>query len=68
MVPTIYNKEQLAFDHRQHLLREAEHERKLAELPYHHTSLMRLIVGKLGNLLMMLGSSMKRFERRNELV
>jgi hypothetical protein len=68
MVPTIYNQERLASDHRQQLLHEAEHERKLAVLPQQHMSLLRLIVGKLGDLLMMLGLSLKRFEHRTEVV
>ena len=68
MVPSIYNQERLALDHRQQLLREAEHERKLAELPQQHLSLLRLIVGKLGDLLMTIGSSLKRFEQRTEVV
>lgn len=68
MVPSIYNQERLALDHRQQLLREAEHERRLAELPQQHMSLLRHIVGKLGDLLMTAGSSLKRFEQRTEVV
>jgi len=64
MVPNIYNHERMAFDHRYELLREAEHERKLAELPQEHAGLMRLVVGKAGALLITLGLSMKQFERR----
>lgn len=66
MVPNIYNQERLAFDHRQNLLREAEHERKLADLPQQHISLMRLVIGKLGDLLVTLGSSMKQFEQQEK--
>ena len=66
MGPNIYHRERLAFDHRQELLREAAYERKLAELPQQHTGLMRLIVGKAGGLLVVLGSSMKQFERREK--
>ena len=66
MVPNIYNHERLAFDHRRELLREAEHERKLAELPQQHAGLMRLIVGKAGGLLVVLGLGMKQFERREK--
>ena len=66
MVPTIYNKERLAFDHRQELRREAEHERKLADLPRRHVGLLRLIIGNLGDLLVTLSSSMKRFKQRSE--
>ena len=64
MVPNIYNHERLAVDHRRELLHEAEHERKLAELPQQHTNLMRLIVGKAGGLLIALGSNMIQFEQR----
>lgn len=66
MVPNIYHQERLAFDHRRELLREAEHERKLTELPQQHISLMRLIIGKAGGLLVALGSSMKQFEQREK--
>ena len=65
MVPNIYHHERLALDHRRELLHEAEHERKLAELPQQHVGLMRLIVGKAGALLVALGSSMKKVERRS---
>jgi hypothetical protein len=66
MVPNTYNQERLALHHRQALMREAEYERKLAELPQQHVSLIRLIVGKAGELLVALGSSMKQFERREK--
>ncbi len=66
MVPNTYNQERLAFDHRSQLLREADYERKLAELPHQQVNLMRLIVGKLGVLLVTLGSSMQQFEQRRQ--
>jgi glucose/arabinose dehydrogenase len=66
MVPNTYNHERLALHHRQALLREAEYERKLAELPQQHNGLARLIIGKAGGLLVALGSSMKQFERREK--
>ena len=66
MVPNIYHQERLAVDHRRELLREAEYERKLTELPQEHVGLMRLIAGKAGTLLVALGTSMKQLERREK--
>jgi len=63
MVQNPYNQERLALEHRQHLLHEAEHERKLVSLPQQHSSLMRSMAGKLGGLLVMLGTRLKRLEQ-----
>ena len=64
MVQNPYNQERLALEHRQHLLHEADHERKLASLPHHqHSSVMRSMAGKLGVLLVMLGTRLKRLEQ-----
>jgi hypothetical protein len=63
MVQNPYNQERLALEHRQQLLHEADHERKLANLPHQHSSVMRSMAGKLGVLLVMLGTRLKRLEQ-----
>jgi hypothetical protein len=63
MVPSPYNQERLALEHRQQLLQEADHERKLASLPQEHSSVMRSMAGKLGVLLVILGTRLKRLEQ-----
>ena len=63
MVPSRYHQERLALEHRQQLLQEADHERKLASLPQEHSSVMRSIVGKLGAVLVILGTRLQRLER-----
>ena len=48
--------------HYQDLLREAEKERLLAQLPRHRRSMSRRVAGKLGVLLLKLGTRLKQFE------
>ena len=48
--------------HYQDLLREAEKERLLAQLPRHRRSISRYAAGKLGVLLLKLGTRLKQFE------
>ncbi len=48
--------------HYQDLLREAEKERLLAQLPRHRRSISRHVAGKLGLLLLKLGAWLKQFE------
>lgn len=50
--------------HRQKLLREAERERMLAQLPPHRRGISRQAAGKLGTLLLRLGSWLKQFEQK----
>jgi hypothetical protein len=47
----------------QDLRREAEQNRLLAHLPRHHRSLSRSALGKLGVLLLNLGTWLKQFEQ-----
>ncbi len=49
MIPDMYTLEQLALEHRQQLLREAEHERLLAmaDLPEHTSHTQQRFAGKL---------------------
>jgi len=50
--------------HRQQLLREAERQRLLAQLPRHHGNVSRYIAGKLSVLLLCLGARLKQFEQK----
>ena len=67
MIPDLYTTEKMAREHRQTLLREAEHERMLAvvDLPKH---VLQGFAGKLGRHLLMLGTKLQQFERRGEAV
>ena len=49
--------------HSRDLLREAEKERRLSQLPRHRRSRSRYAAGKLGVLLLKLGARLKRFEQ-----
>ena len=48
--------------HYQDLLHEAEKERLLAQLPRHRRSISRYAAGKLGVLLLKIGTRLKEFE------
>jgi hypothetical protein len=63
MVPSRYHQERLALEHRQQLLQEADYERKLASLPREHSNVMRYVAGKLGAVLVILGTRLKRLEQ-----
>jgi hypothetical protein len=67
MFPDRYTTEKMAHEHRQTLLREAEHERMLATVdsPKH---VLQGFAGKLGRYLLMLGTKLQQFERRGEAV
>ncbi len=67
MYPDRYTTEKMAHEHRQTLLREAEHERMLAtvDLPNH---VLQGFAGKLGRYLLTLGTKLQQFERRGEAV
>ena len=57
-----YLDEKVRQAHYQDLLREAEKERLLAQLPRHRRSISRYVAGKLGVLLLKLGTRLKQFE------
>jgi len=59
----IYLLEKLRQAHYQELLREAEQERLLAQLPRHRQSTIKRAAGKLGVLLLKLGTRLKQFEQ-----
>ena len=65
MGPDFYLVEKASEAHRQELLREAERERLLVQLPRHHGSVSRHAAGKLAALLLWLGASLKRFEQKS---
>jgi hypothetical protein len=57
-----YLYEKIRQAHYQDLLREAEKERLLAQLPRHRHSTIKRAAGKLGVLLLKLGAWLKQFE------
>jgi hypothetical protein len=59
----VYLDEKVRQAHYQVLLREAEKERLLAQLPRHRRSISRQAAGKLGVLLLKLGTRLKQFEQ-----
>ena len=63
MGPNMYLYEKAREVHYQDLLREAEKERLLAQLPQHRWSMIKRTVGKLGVLLLKLGARLKQYEQ-----
>jgi len=63
MVPDPYTREKLALEHRHQLLREAEHERRLADLQNPLPHPWQRLAGRLGRYLMVLGTRLQRFEQ-----
>jgi len=59
----MYLYEKLRQAHYQDLLREAERERLLAQLPRHRRSTIKRAASKLGVLLLKLGAKLKQFEQ-----
>ena len=59
----VYLYEKVRQAHSQDLLREAEKERLLAQLPRQRRSMSRRAAGKLGVLLLKLGARLKQFEQ-----
>ena len=59
----IYLDEKVRQVHYQDLLREAEKERLLAQLPNNRQSTIKSAVGKLGVLLLKIGTRLKQFEQ-----
>ena len=62
MSSKIYLDEKVLFAPYQDLLHEAEKERLLAQLPRHRRSISSYAAGKLGVLLLKLGTRLKEFE------
>ena len=59
----VYLYEKVRQAHYQDLLREAEKQRRLAQIPRHRRSTSRYVAGKLGVLLLKLGTRLKQFEQ-----
>jgi hypothetical protein len=59
----VYLDEKVRQTHYQDLLREAEKERLLAQLPGHRRSVSRYAAGKLGVLMLKLGAWLKQIEQ-----
>ena len=59
----LYLDEKIRQGHYQDLLREAEKERMLAQLPRHRRSTIKYAAGNLGMLLLKLGTRLKQFEQ-----
>jgi hypothetical protein len=59
----MYLDEKVRQTHYQELLREAEKERLLAQLPRHRWSTIKSVAGKMGVLLLKLGTRLKEFEQ-----
>jgi len=65
MDPNIYLIDKMCKAHSQELLRRAERERLLAQLPRHRQSLSRYVAGKLGVVLLWLGARLRQFEQKS---
>ena len=63
MGPNMYLYEKAHKEHDQELRREAEKRRRLSHLPRHRWSMSRRPVGKLGELLLKLGTWLKQLEQ-----
>jgi hypothetical protein len=63
MGPNMYLYKKAREAHYQDLLREAEKERLLAQLPRHRWSTIKSAAGELGVLLLKLGTRLKQFEQ-----
>ena len=58
-----YLDEKVRQAHYQELLREAEKQRLLAQLPHHRWNTIKHVAGKLGVFLLKLGTRLKEFEQ-----
>jgi hypothetical protein len=66
MLPNYYLQKKVLQAHREELLRQAEQQRLLAHLPRDLQSLARQLAGKLGVLLVALGTNLQRLEPERE--
>lgn len=66
MIPNIHIHEQLMFERQKEVQREMEQRRLLAGLPGQHFRLARHFAAKIGEVLILLGSSLKRLEVSEE--
>ena len=70
MIPDYHTRDKLVIQHRQHLIQEAKHERMLAMIdsPQHPYRALPRLAGRLGNLLLVLGTKLKQFEHHSKVV
>ncbi len=61
-----YLYEQFATTHRQELERQAQHYRLLSSLPRQRPTVIQMVVGKFGTLLVGLGTHMKQVEQQGK--
>ncbi len=66
MIPNIHIHEELRFERHQEVLREMEQRRMLKGLRRQHFNVPRRTAGRVGMLLITLGTSLKRLEPRHE--
>ncbi len=68
MIPDYHTRDKLVIQHRQHLIQEAEHERRLAMIdsPQRASRGLPRLAGRLGIFLLVLGTKLKQFEQRSE--
>ena len=59
----MYLDEKVQQAHYQELLREAEKQRLLAQLPHHHSNTIKRVAESMGVLLLKLGTRLKEFEQ-----
>ena len=59
----MYLDEKVRQAHYQELLREAEKQRLLAQLPHYHSNTIKRVAGSMGVLLLKLGTRLKEFEQ-----
>ena len=60
MVPDFYTHEKLVLEHRHQLLREAEEEWMLADLPKHSSHSLQRLADRLGTYLIALGTRLQQ--------
>jgi hypothetical protein len=67
MIPDYHTRDTLVIQHRQHLLQEAEHERRLAMIdsPQRASRGLPHLAGRLGTFLLVLGTRLKQIEQHH---
>jgi hypothetical protein len=66
MIPGYHDQEKFAQAHRQNLLREAEHERLLAQLPQPDHNVLRLFLARLALFQRSLRTSLQKWAKRRK--
>ena len=66
MIPGYHDQEKFAQAHRQNLLREAEHERLLAQLPKPDHNVLRLFLARPALFLRSLRASLQKWAKRRK--